>query len=613
MVQRRAATRLLSRATSGSIPLVSWFGARSTPTDLEPEEGSLVESKELGTMQVGRRIGQGGMGRVYEAWRPNLPQATFAVKFLSPNLLQDSAALERFATEARRLSELRHRNIVRVHGYGLTEYGPCIMMELLKGKPLSKLVKGVSGGVLDRGLACSIIVEVLEGLQRVHENGLVHRDIKGDNIFLETSDGDVVVKLIDFGIVRQTDNLDQTNAFIGTPATAAPEQLMAQPIGAWTDIYQVGVLAYILLGREHPFRTAQADGLQALMKAQMYEAPPPLAQLAPDLPAEIILAVMIMLRKESRERVWVGRDGRPDGSAKAFRVPFRNLLREMEDRELAHEGLHATTHHRMLELLNGSFETWGPVPTPALPAAGVAPPDPLAPGAADPPVGQKAGAPLGGSRSGIHSQFSGTSTATALPGLAQLPEPPAQGGSTATFDGSWLMGGAGLAPQTGAAAAVASSTTGPAAHTTEPSARKRTGMMMLLLSLGTALTLGFPLLGWLVFRHPVSYGGAAVAHASATAVSPPPPIYPTPMPADSGSAIENVPPPAPPFLASASAPEPAAKSDASRAPANRAPSAARPTPAASQKSSTAPIRPRATGPAPSVANGQPWGLGLFNN
>lgn len=339
--------------------------------DLEPEEGDVIASEELGTIRLGRKIGQGGMGRVYEACRPSLPDATFAIKFLSPGLLDNPEALERFATEARRLSELRHRNIVRVLGYGLTKFGPCIQMELLRGRPLSKTLKSQKqqGKVLDRTLSCSIILGVLDGLQHVHERGLVHRDIKSANVFLETGDGELVAKLIDFGIVRETDIGRRTGKFVGTPATAAPEQLNGEAVGPWTDVYQTGLLAYIILAGRHPFEEAVREGFAGAARAHLTEPPPPLGPLVPDLPAEIGEAVMAMLHKQPAERLWRSRDGRPDGSVRAFRGPFRALARQIESEQTSRDGA-SVTHNRLLEIFRAAEDPLAVAvepPPPALP------------------------------------------------------------------------------------------------------------------------------------------------------------------------------------------------------------------------------------------------------
>jgi serine/threonine-protein kinase len=416
------------------LPVSSRVSILVVPNEVEPEEGDVLESAELGTIQLGRRVGRGGMGRVYEACRPNLPSAIFAVKFLSSTLLGDEDALRRFSEEARRLSELNHRSIVRVQGYGLTRFGPCIVMELLQGESLGKLLKRLNGGVLDREVACHFIVEVLEGLHHVHERGVVHRDIKGDNIILTTTHGELTVKLVDFGIAKQitVDPKTMGGMLVGTPSTAAPEQLRGGVIGFWTDIYQVGVLAYHLLAGRHPFEEAVLqNNMAVIMRAHILEEPPSLAQFAPDLPADVVGAVMTMLRKEPAQRALPGRDGRPDGSARAFKAPFRAYARLLENQQQSDRGASTTHDQRLVRKIEGVGTTPADFPAhaaPAVPAGQAREVTLSAPGI--PAPGAAAGAQMT-PPSAINRSFSST-TAPSMNTAAPLPR--------STSATPWLLG-----------------------------------------------------------------------------------------------------------------------------------------------------------------------------
>ncbi len=567
----------------------------STPTDAEPDEGEIIESRELGTIQLGRRIGQGGMGRVYEACRPNLPDAMFAVKFLEPSLLRNAEALERFESEARSLAELRHRNIVRVLGYGRTQWGPCILMELLRGRPLSKFLKGLAGNPLDRGLACSVIVEVLEGLQRVHEKGLVHRDIKGENIFLETGDGDVVVKLIDFGIVKEkvgsVSPSENTGAsFVGTPSAAAPEQLLGRTIGTWTDIYQVGVLAYLLLAGRHPFEEAARAGFAAIARAQVLEDAPPLSSFAPDLPAEIVSAVMTMLQKEPSRRVLAGRDGRPDGSAKAFRAPFRNLVREIERQQLVQDGQQSTAHNRLLELVQRSTEVpWPPPSQPQVPMTETP--------SGSPPVGGTAPLRTMTRMGDVPAAFAQAQPAAVA--MAQHATP----ASTAP------------APEAPAMSTSYSSTTAPTASTRPPSAAlaprpSRAPVIAAAIALPLCLVIGSVSVWLLTRRHTEPASTSSAASATATLAASP------------ASTIEAMPPVAvPPSTTAATAPASSPTSGAPEPPAllgtatavvsASAPPAQAPTTTASSAPGRTKAPPGKPAPAGSASDPALWGLGVF--
>lgn len=643
------------------------------PQDIEPEEGDVVESRELGAIQIGRRVGKGGMGRVYEACRPNLPDATFAVKFLSPALLEDEEALRRFSGEARRLSELRHRSIVRVQGYGLTKYGPCIVMELLEGQSVSTYLKRLGDRVLDREIACRVITEVLEGLHHVHERGLVHRDIKGDNIILITGHGDFGVKLVDFGIVKETAGERRTlgGVLVGTPSASAPEQLNGGAIGFWTDIYQVGVLSYRMLGGRHPFHEATRSGIQAIMHAHLFEDAPSLAQLAPDVPADVVGAIAAMLRKDPAQRVLPGRDGRPDGSARAFKAPFRAFARELEAQAPV---MNTTTHdQRLVQMVLAPSDPMalhpaGPHAAPAPPPAAspvppVASPGPHGPGGgstlvdnappamAPPPLAMP---PPPAPVPAAPAASLGVSRAATLvdnaPGA--LPPPPTtmhmapvpsestgRAGSTLAIEGpAAAFQAAPSAPRqppfmatmrlpSSPSEAVDAAVPPPAMHhsygsTTSPSvqaalgatARPRSAAPLLLVAATVLLLAGIGGAGvWFVHGRAAARAKSAPSPTASELLALPgaaaTPTTGASAPAQEVTASPSAPPAAPSAAASIATPSPSA-SEAQTMPPSPSPSAAPPAHAPAAR-----VRPKpAAHPhAAASAHAVPWGLGVFNN
>ncbi len=233
-------------------------------------EGQLL----AGRYRVGERVGEGGMGAVYRATDERLRRAV-AVKLLPAQAVGDAAAMERLRREALFGASIEHPGIAHVYDVGDTDDGGAfLVMELVKGASLRALLK--SDAWTDRARVFAI-VETARALGAAHRAGLVHRDVKPDNIMVR-SDGRVV--LLDFGIAKPgpADGVDALTltargSFIGTPAYLAPEQAHGKPADARTDQFALAVTAYEVLGRVLPWPTS--SGLR-LLTAILSEAPPPL-------------------------------------------------------------------------------------------------------------------------------------------------------------------------------------------------------------------------------------------------------------------------------------------------------------------------------------------------
>ncbi len=228
------------------------------------------------------KLGQGGMGSVWRAEDMTLG-AEVAVKLIDPAFADSAEALKRFRREAQAAAKIRSTYVVQILDHGVDEGTPFIAMELLKGESLAQRLE--TTGQLPAEQTGRILGHVGRALELAHEHGIVHRDMKPENIFLVREGDDDVGKVLDFGIARQAGGLadsgglkTQTGAILGTPYYMSPEQAGAQGVDHLTDIWSFGVIACeCLTGR----RAFDADSLGGLFHA-ICIAPLPLpSQLGP--------------------------------------------------------------------------------------------------------------------------------------------------------------------------------------------------------------------------------------------------------------------------------------------------------------------------------------------
>ena len=218
----------------------------------------LVDQVLDGRYRIIRPLAEGGMSAVFEAEQLNVERKV-AIKVLKPEISADPDMLARFRAEARIISELRHPNTLKLFDYGSTENGMLYLVtELLSGEPLALRLKR---GPLDPKETIHLLKEVLQSLREAHQRGVIHRDLKPGNLFLEEVAGQQVVKVLDFGIakikVKAASDPDQPSTaeglLLGTPAYLSPEQASGHTIDARSDIYSLGAVAYHCLSGQIPF------------------------------------------------------------------------------------------------------------------------------------------------------------------------------------------------------------------------------------------------------------------------------------------------------------------------------------------------------------------------
>src|SRR5690349_5789142 len=251
--------------------------------------------------ELDREIGRGGMGIVYKAKDRRLKRPV-AVKLLPPELAFRGEIRSRFLKEAETAAQLSHPNIVPIYSVDERDGLVYFVMAFVDGENLAARLH--SQGRLDSTESRRILKEVAEALAYAHERGVVHRDIKPDNILL-CADDDGRVMVTDFGIARAVSEgsdsrLTATGMAIGTPAYMSPEQSMGErDIDGRSDLYALGVVGYQMLAGELPFN---APSTPALLVKQISERPTPVDVHRPDAPPDLARAVMMLLEKDPANR-----------------------------------------------------------------------------------------------------------------------------------------------------------------------------------------------------------------------------------------------------------------------------------------------------------------------
>ncbi len=242
------------------------------------------------------KLGEGGMGVVYRARDTNLDRDV-AIKFLPHALTTDPTEKERFTREAKTAAALTHANIAVVHEIGETSDGQLFLaMECVEGKTLRQVI---SHRTLSMKQALEVAVQIAEGLSAAHRKGIVHRDVKPENIMLTDEGG--TVKITDFGLAKLAGatSLTQSGSTVGTAAYMSPEQARGEEVDQRSDIFSLGVVLYEMLAGRPPFR---GDHVAALVFLIVNEEPPPLARDNEQVSPELGHIVSKALEKDRGER-----------------------------------------------------------------------------------------------------------------------------------------------------------------------------------------------------------------------------------------------------------------------------------------------------------------------
>ncbi len=296
----RQAAAGAGRTPSPARPGAATRGTLPVPNPDFDEAELPPELRDHPRYRILRKLGQGGMGAVYQA-EHRLMKRTVAVKVIAPALVDSPDAVERFQREVQAAARLEHPNIVRAYDADRAGTAMLLAMEFVPGRTLADVV--AAKGPLPVAYACQCIRQAAHGLQHAADRGMVHRDIKPHNLMLSEKG---VVKILDFGLAKLASErasrpgLTGQGMVMGTPEYMAPEQARdTAAADVRADIYALGCTLFHLLTGRPPFRGATA--IDVLTKHLM-DPPPAVTELRPDVPAELAALVSRMLAKEPAER-----------------------------------------------------------------------------------------------------------------------------------------------------------------------------------------------------------------------------------------------------------------------------------------------------------------------
>jgi eukaryotic-like serine/threonine-protein kinase len=252
--------------------------------------GTLVDER----YKIVSRLGAGGMADVFLAEDEQLGRKV-ALKLLYQRFAEDPGFVERFRREAQAAAGLQHPNVVSVYDRGAYDGTYYIAMEYLPGRSLKQLIR--QEAPLDPIRAIDLTLQILKAARFAHRRGVIHRDLKPHNVIVDDSDN---AKVTDFGIARAgASDMTETGSIMGTAQYLSPEQAQGHAVSAGSDLYSIGVVLYEMLTGRVPF---DAESAVSIALKHVSEAPPPMAVVNPDVPAELDQVVMWALNKNPVDR-----------------------------------------------------------------------------------------------------------------------------------------------------------------------------------------------------------------------------------------------------------------------------------------------------------------------
>ena len=298
---------------------LAFIQSETTAAGPSANAADVAENRELGDFRIGREVGRGGMGAVYEAEQISLGRRV-ALKVLRFGAVSDPQALERFQREAETVAKLHHTNIVPTFAVGCSRGINYYAMQFIDGKSLDQVMKA-SDEPIDADRVADWGLQAAEALEHAHRRGVIHRDVKPSNLIL---DEDNRIWLTDFGLAKRQDDvtLSRTGAILGTPRYMSPEQASssAQSLDHRTDIYSLGATLYELLTGKPPFT---ADSPHEVISQILSDDPPAPRSVHPKSPRDMETIILKCLAKERSHRYETMKEVSDDLRAFSERRPIR--------------------------------------------------------------------------------------------------------------------------------------------------------------------------------------------------------------------------------------------------------------------------------------------------
>lgn len=264
------------------------------------------EDPRIGTVLADRyllleQVGEGTMATVYRAERLRLKRSV-AVKFLRESFAVDEDGRRRFEVEARAMSRLEHPNCVSITDFGVDHESPYLVLDFVSGRTLREVMQFQSGPMAPRNVV-KLIKQILAGLSHAHHHGIVHRDMKPDNVLVTEIVGHgEQARIVDFGLAKLRDDATVTSGVaLGTPSYMSPEQTIGESADVRTDLYAAGVILFEMLAGNRPF---QADSPFDVMRMHRESPVPSLAAMTPgtDFSKQIEAVIQTALAKDRERR-----------------------------------------------------------------------------------------------------------------------------------------------------------------------------------------------------------------------------------------------------------------------------------------------------------------------